>query len=163
MERVKNKEKDKKNIEEQLKECQEIKEEYLNGWKRAKADFLNYKKEEAIRLEEFACRQKADFVLKLLPVLDNFYIAESKLPAELKDNQWVEGLIRIKKQIVDFLKSQGVVEIQSLGRKFDPNFHEAIEKVEGKGAEAGIIIEEIKKGYLFQGRVLRPAQVKVAK
>jgi len=160
------KEKDKeknKGIEKQLLECQKLNEEYLNGWKRAKADFLNYKKGEAERIGEFVKQENEKFILKLLPVLDNLYIAEKELPKELKNNQWVEGVLKTKNHILDFLRSQGVEEIQSLGKKFDPNFHEAVDEIEKKGVEAETVVEEVKKGYLFHGRVIRPAKVKVAK
>jgi molecular chaperone GrpE len=158
----KNKEKGKE-IEKQLIECRKLNEEYLNGWKRARADFLNYKEGEARRIGEFVKHENEKFILKLLPVLDNLYIAEKELPKELKNNQWVEGILKTKNQILDFLKGRGVEEIQSLGKKFDPNFHEAVGEVEKKGVEAETVVEEVKKGYLFHGKVIRPAKVRVAK
>ena len=152
-----------KNIEKELKECQKLKEEYLNGWKRAKADFLNYKKEEAERMAKLIKQGKEEFVFELLPVLDDFYVAERELPERLKDDKWIEGVLKIRNQLFNFLKNQGVEEIQCLGKKFDPNFHEAVGEVEKKDVEPETIVEEVKKGYLFYGRVIRPAKVKVAK
>jgi len=104
-----------------------------------------------------------EFVLKLLPVLDNLDVAEKELPEELKNNQWVEGVLKTKNHIIGFLRNQGIEEIKSLGKKFDPNFHEAVEVVEKDDYEPGVVVEEVKKGYFFQGKVLRPARVKVAK
>jgi molecular chaperone GrpE len=170
------KEKKELNIEE-LKECQKLKEEYLAGWQRARADLLNYKKEEMERIGELVGYATEELILKVLPILDNFWIAEQKLPEDLKNNDNVKGILLIKNQILDFLKSQGVEEIKSVGEKFDPNLHEVIEEVEpfdaAQGKEngstgspqekSGIILEEIKKGYKINGRLLRPAKVKVTK
>jgi molecular chaperone GrpE len=102
-------------------------------------------------------------LLKILPILDNFEMAEKNLPENLKANENVKGLLQIKNQIRDFLKSQGVEEIKSVGEKFDPNFHEIVGEVESQGVESGMIIEEIQKGYKINGRLLRPAKVKVTK
>ena len=149
--------------EEQLEECRKMKEEYLSNWKRERADFLNYKKEEAERTKEFLRYVNIDLILKILPILDNMHIAEKKIPEELKDNQWIEGFLKIKNQFENFLKEQGVERIETLGKKFDPNFQEAVEIVEKKDCESGIVVGEIQKGYVFQGRVIRPAKVRITK
>ena len=150
-------------ISRELEECQKKTEEYLAGWQRARADFLNYKKEEIERISEFLKYAGEELILKILPILDNFELVEKKLSEDLKDDEQVKGLLQIKTQLQDFLKNQGVEEIKSVGKKFDPNFHEAVEGLEKKDAEPGTIIEEVKKGYTFQGRVLRPARVKIIK
>lgn len=159
-------EKNKPNIEDlkkKLEECQKQKDEYLAGWQRARADFLNYKKEEMERIEEILKYAGVGFILKILPILDNFDVAAKKLPEDFKNDEKVKGILQIKTQLQDFLKSQGVEEIKTIGEKFDPNFHEATEQVELKDKEPGIIIEEIQKGYKINGRLLRPAKVKVVK
>lgn len=148
-------------IKKQLGECQKLKEEYLNGWKKAQANFLNYKKEEGEKISELMKYAGEEFILKLLPILDNIDIAEKKIPKELKDNQWVEGILTIKTQVLDFLKKEGVKEIESLGKKFDPNFQEVVEEVKKPDCESGIVIEEVKRGYLLHNKVIRPAKVKI--
>lgn len=153
----------KKETDKQLKECQKLKDEYLAGWKRARADFLNYKKDEGERMEKAKDYIKEDLLLKILPILDNIYVAESKTPDDLKENQWVKGLLQVKSQILDFLKSEGVEEIKSKGQKFNPNFHEAAVEVEADNKESGVIIEEIKKGYSFNNKIIRPTRVKISK
>ncbi len=158
----KNKEKE-SNLEALLQECRKQKDEYLAGWQRARADFLNYKKEEIERMGEILKCAGEEFILKILPILDNLDLAEKKLPEDLKNNDNIKGLLQIKTQILDFLKAQGVEEIKTAGEKFDPNFHEAIEQVELKDKEPDIIIEEIQKGYKINGRLLKPAKVKVVK
>lgn len=157
------KKEDKDKKDKELAECQKQREEYLAGWQRARADLLNYKKEEIERMGEILKSAGEEFVLKILPILDNFEAAEKAIPDDLKNDGNVKGLLMIKAQIQDFLKSQGLEEVKSTGESFDPNFHEVVEQVEAKDKESGIIIEEIQKGYKINGRLLRPAKVKVVK
>jgi len=138
------------------------KDEYLENWKRERAAFLNYKKEEGERMNKIVQFANQSLILDVLNILDNIYMAEEKLPQDLNKNQWVRGILSIKDQILGFLKNQGIEEIESLGKDFDPNFHEAIEMIEDE-SDSGIIIKEIKKGYILNGRVIRPAKVKIAK
>ena len=152
-----------KKLREKLDECQKLKDEYLAGWQRARADFLNYQKEELERIGELIKYADTGLILKILPILDNFELAEKKLPENLKADVNVKGILQIKNQILDFLKNQGVEEIKSVGERFDPNFHEVIESVEVKDKESGVVIEEIQKGYKIHGRLLRPAKVRVTK
>jgi molecular chaperone GrpE len=157
------KKEDKDEKDKKLAECQKQKEEYLAGWQRARADLLNYKKEEIERMGEILKSAGEEFVLKILPILDNFEAAEKAIPDDLKNDRNVKGLLMIKAQIQDFLKGQGLEEVKSAGESFDPNFHEVVEQVEEKDKESGVIIEEIQKGYKINGRLLRPAKVKVVK
>ena len=150
-------------FEKQLEECQKKKDEYLAGWQRERADFLNYKKGELERIGEIIKYGDLGLILKILPIADNFELAEKNLPENLKTDENVKGILQTKNQILDFLKNQGVEEIKSVGEKFDPNFHEVIEEVEVKDKESGIVIEEIQKGYKINGRLLRPAKVKISK
>ena len=148
---------------QELEECQKQKEEYLAGWQRARADMLNYKKTEMERVGEILKYANEEFILKFLPVLDNFDLLEKKLSAEGKNSNDFKGILQIKKQIQDFFSNQGLQEIKSVGDKFDPNLHEIAEEVEAANKDKGIIVEEIKKGYKINGRLLRPAKVKVVK
>ncbi len=158
-------------LKEELEDCQKLKDEYLAGWQRERADFLNYKKEEMGRIGELLKYAGTELILKLLPILDNFELAEKKLPGELKKDESIKGILQIKKQVLDFLKNLGIEQVDCLGKKFDPNFHEAVEDAPAEakattGAEvkeSGIIIEEIQKGYKFQDKILRPAKVKISK
>ena len=168
-------EKEIEELKKQLEECQKLREEYLAGWQRARADFLNYKKEEIERIEEILKYADVGLILKILPILDNFEIAEKKLPENIKNEENVKGILQIKNQILEFLKNQGVEEIKAIGEAFDPNLHEVMEEIEpafapasaeaaaSKEIKSGVIIEEIQKGYKINGRLLRPAKVKVTK
>lgn len=151
------------NLKKKLAECQKEKDEYLKGWQRARADFLNYKKDEAERVKRILKYANEDLVFKILPILDNFEKAEKGTPDNLKDDQYLKGVLQIKVQLQDLLKNQGVKEIEALDKKFDPNFHEVVEEVEVENKESGIIIEEIQKGYLIEDKLIRPSKVRVVK
>jgi len=127
----------------------------LNGWKRAKADYLNLKKEMETQDREIKEWLSKIFLLPLLEIMDNFEKAEV----------WVAGIESIKKQLEDFLKANGVEAMKVIGEKFDPIKHEAIDSVDLPAGEnmSGMIVEETQKGYLIGGEVLRPAKVKVYK
>jgi len=156
----------KKEVEElkkKLKETEKLKNEYLAGWQRARADLINYKREEMERVGSFIKVAQEGLIFEFLPILDNFDIAAKKIPEKLKEDENVKGLLQIRQQILDFLKKKGVEEIKSVGEKFDPALHEVVEEIETDEFETGTIIEEVQKGYKIEGRVLRPAKVKVAK
>jgi len=129
-------------------------EEYLNGWKRERADFLNYKKEETERINSLAKFANEEIILKLLPVLDNFYLAEAHLP---NGDDFKNGFVQIKKQLEDFLKKEGIEPIQVLGKNFDPN---TMESVDGDGET---VSEEVQRGYTLHDKLIRPAKVKLSK
>lgn len=160
-------------IKKKLEESEKQKEEYLAGWQRARADLLNFKKEEMDRMAEILKYASEDFILKVLPILDNFEIAtrqnlpiEQDLGGQGKNKQIIEGFLQIKSQLQDFLKSNGVEEIKSVGEKFDANWHEVVEPASAEasaGKESGVITEEVQKGYKMNGRLLRPAKVKISK
>jgi len=150
-------------IRKQLEECQKQRDDYLAGWQRAKADFINYKKDETARMAEFLKYGIAGLIMNFLPILDNFEKAEKETPEELKNNQYFKGLLQIKIQIQDFLKNQGVTAMESIGKKVNLNFHEIVGEVEMKDKESGIIVEETQKGYLIEDKLLRVAKVIINK
>lgn len=147
----------KKELEKIIKE----KDEYFSGWQREKADFLNYKKQEFERLKETLNIAKESLFKELIPVLDNFNLAQRAIPEEEKEKNSIKGLLLIKKQLEDSLKSLGLEEIETIGKQFDPKMHEAVEEVEG--AEPGVIVEEVQKGYSFQDKIIRVAKVKIGR
>lgn len=145
------------------KKCEKC-EEYLSGWKRERADFINYKKEEAERIANLARYSGEEMILRILPILDHFNIAEKHLTDEDRKNGHISGLLKIKQQMEDFLKNSGVEEVKAeIGDNFDPNIHEAVEVAVAEGKDSGIIIDTISKGYFLNGRLLRPAKVKISK
>jgi len=141
-------------LKEQLERCKNSCEEYLNGWKRERADFLNYKKEEMERIGSLVKYANEDLILKLLPVLDNFCLAEKHIP---DNEEFKNGFEQIKKQIEDFLQKEGIEAIEVMGKPFDPNTMEAVE------GEGETVSEEVQRGYTLHGKVIRVAKVKISK
>ncbi len=149
--------------EETLAECQKQKDEYLKGWQRERADFLNYKKGEIERISVVLEYNKKELILSLLPVLDSFDFAEKSLPEDLKQVEPTQGFLRAIQKLKDFLKAQGVEVVKSEGEIFDPSLHEVVEEIEKEGLSPGTILEETQRGYAMLGKLLRPAKVKVVK
>ncbi|MDD3170336.1 MAG: nucleotide exchange factor GrpE [Candidatus Paceibacterota bacterium] len=145
----------------ELEECEKKKQEFFAGWQREKADFINYKKKEGERLTEITEAMRENLLLRILPVLDSFSLAEKTIPEKEKEGKNVKGLLLIKKQLKEFLKSEGIEEIPC-GKEFNPCLHEAVGEVVG-GGEEGTIAEEVEKGYQFKETVIRPAKVKINK
>ena len=129
----------------------------------AHAEFDNAKK----RLE----KDKMDFlryandglIMEFLPIVDNLEMAE-KYIKEAKDFKAVQGGVdMIQSQIQIFLKDIGIERIKTVGEKFDPHLHEAMEVEESNDKDEGLIVAELKPGYRLNGRMLRPASVKIVK
>jgi len=138
--------------------------EYYDSLLRLKAEFENYKKrmeKEKIRFSTYA---KESVLLKFLTTLDNL---ERSLNVEGSDKQTlqkiVEGVSLIHKELSDRLKEEGVERIETVGKKFDPYFQEALTVINSHDHENDTVIEEVTPGYTFNGNVLRPAKVVVAK
>ncbi len=136
-------------VGEEMSKVKAQAEEYLNNWKRERADFLNYKKEEARRLEEFVRYANEDLVLELIDILDNLELGLKHEPTDL--------LKKLGKDFEELLRKYGVEKIKTEGESFDPVLHEAVE-----GAE-GTKLEELRPGYTLHGKVVRPARVKLIK
>jgi len=148
---------------EALKARADERDSFYDKYVRSHAEFENIRK----RLE----KEKLDFVKfaneglisEFLPIIDNLEISEKHIK-EAKDFKAVqEGVDMIQAQIQVFLKDIGLERVKTVGEKFDPNVHEAIETVEAKDKGDGIIVEEMKPGYRLNGRLLRPAVVKIVK
>ena len=114
-------------------------------------------------MKEMVAYINSAVVLNILPILDNFDMAEKNLSDKEREDKNIKGMLMIKKQIVDFLKTLEVTQIEALGKEFDPNFHEAVEEEFKEGIDPGIVTEEILKGYLINNKVLRATKVKISK
>lgn len=135
-------------------------ESYLANWQRAQADFINFKRRTEQEKAETAKFANAMLILNLLPVLDDLQRAFAAVSASLAGFTWVEGIHLIYRKLEGVLESQGLTQIKALGEKFDPRQHEAVVYNEG---EAGVVLEELQRGYKLQERVIRPALVVVGK
>lgn len=146
--------------------CKQKCEEYLNNWKRERADFLNYKKDEMERMAMLGKYAKEDMILKILPILDNIELAEkhSDILQNVGMSEWTKGFLQIKKQAEELLKKEGIEEIETIGQKFDPTTMEIVDEVLSiEYKVSGIVVEEVQKGYKMEEKVLRPSKVKVSK
>jgi len=156
-----NKEEKKQEPDELLK-YQKERDEYLDGWKRAKADLINYKKDEAKRFETIVKFSNEALIRDLINVLDSFDLALVSLGAE-EDKKNQKGLYLIRQQLEDILKQNGLERIiVSVGQPFDPGLQEAVATIESD-KPSGTIIEEVERGYLLNRKLIRPVRVKVAK
>ncbi|MEK7624282.1 MAG: nucleotide exchange factor GrpE [Patescibacteria group bacterium] len=155
---------------DELSKCQKERDEYLDGWRRAKAELLNYKKEEIKRFEVFAKLANEGLIRELLMVLNSFDLGLASLSphgrspeGREKDDLAQKGMYLIRSQLRDILKSHGLEEITiSAGENFNSATQEAVAEIESD-QPTGTIIEEVEKGYLLNGRVIKPARVKVSK
>jgi molecular chaperone GrpE len=145
-------------LQQALAEEKEKAERYLANWQRSQADLQNYAKraeQEKSETVEFANRM---LIMDLLPILDDFERALTSLPGELDGQNWTEGIRLIYNRLRTVLETQGLAEIKAVGECFDPYFHEAAGQVDG---EEDTVIEELRKGYQFKGKLLRPSTVMV--
>lgn len=149
-----------KNLKEQVEKIEAERDQYLSGWQRAKADYLNYKKEEQSRLGDIAKYTNEDILKEMVTVLDNFDLG---LQALEKAGPVEKGVYMIRSQIEDVLKKRGLEKITlKPGDPFDPSIAEAI--AEGESEQPpGTIMEEIESGYRLYDKVLRPARVRLSK
>ncbi len=147
-------------VEEKLSKCEKQRDEYLAGWQRAKADFINYKKDEIKRLEEVARYGTEDLMEELITVLDNFDLG---LTALEKAGPVEKGIYMIRGQIEDILKKRGLSKIPiKIGEQFNPAIAEAIAETES-AEPTGTVLEEIEVGYRLHDKILRPTRVKISK
>ena len=146
-----------------LKAKAQERDAFYDKYLRGQAELENAKKRLEKERADFIKYANESFVIELLPILDNLEMAEKHIK-EAKDFDAVrEGVDMIQTQIQKFLKDIGVERVKASGEKFDPNLHEPIETEESSDLEEGLIVEELKPGYKLNGRLLRPASVKVVK
>lgn len=143
-----------------LTEALKERDEYLAGWQRSKADFINHKKDELERLQKLAKYGTEDLILELIGVLDNFDLG---LAALEKAGPVEKGIYMIRTQISDILRKRG---LQPLGVKegdqFDPGLSEAVSEQESN-KPPGTILEVIETGYELHDKIIRPTRVKISK
>lgn len=142
-------------LKKKLEEAEAKVEEYLNNWKKERADFINYKKDEMKRLEELVKYGNVALIMEILDIVDDLEraVKHSEMPED--------GISQILKKVMNWLNKHGVEKIVSPD-KFDPNLHEAIETdqfVDGDEDK----IDEIRPGYTLHGKVIRPTRVRILK
>jgi len=149
-------------LKKEIARLQKENEDIYGQMLRVQAEFDNFKKRSQKEKEARLKYKSQDIVNELLPAIDNF---ERALQVEVTDAtaSLIEGITMVYNQLKEALKSQGVEEIEAVGKEFDPNLHHGVMQVEEEEFESNIIVEELQKGYILKDRVIRPAMVKVNK
>ncbi len=150
-------------LKEELEVLRREKRETIELLQRIQADFDNFRKRTAAEKEEIRAYSLFDFIGKIIPVLDNLDRALDSAKNKEVPHTYIEGLDMIRKQISQLLEQQGVSPIEAKGCIFDPHFHEAVLQSEEGEGEPNTVVEELQRGYVMKGRILRPAMVKVCK
>ncbi len=147
-----------KKLREKLKKALEEKQEYLTGWQKDKADFINAKKRDEQDKKDFVRFANENLIAELFPVLDSFNMAMgNKEVWEKVDKNWRMGVEYIANQLKKVLEEHGLKEIDPIGQKFDPMRDEAIED----GKDSDVITTVIAKGYELNGKIVKAPKVKV--
>ncbi len=146
-----------KELRETLAKCEQERDEYLSGWRRAKADFANFKKDELERTMAVAKFSNEELLRDTLAIVDSFDLAISSEPEGSS-----AGLRLIRSQLEALLKRYGMEPIESDGKQFDPSLHEAIGEEESK-QKTGTIIATIERGWRLYDKVIRASRVRTAK
>lgn len=148
-----------KNLEDSHIQKDKKIEEYLDGWKRAQADLINYKKEERERLDKFRSLFSIEAVKNiLLPVLDDLDRAIDSAPKDFIANNWFKGIVAIRDASTKNLEGLGIIRFAEAGDTFDPAMHEIVGTEENKNME-NKIIKVIQKGYRSQNFIIRAAKI----
>lgn len=152
-----------KKLREDLKACRKEKEEYLTGWQRAKADYVNLQKELDLARVNISILAKEKMVNKLLPALDSFEMAFSnKEHWEKIDKDWQDGITSIYQQLLSGLEKSGIEKIYEIEVPFDPNIHQSISIVPTDDEEKDHTVEKVLQvGYRIGERIIRPAKVTI--
>jgi len=153
---------------EQIEELKARADKADENWERllrTTADFDNFKKRAAREKIEAAQYASYSLLQKVLPVLDNFEMALAAAQNAKGDKlaSLESGVLMIQQQLKSALVETGLEEIDAAGKPFDPNFHEAVSQQESAEVEEGQVLQQLRKGYKFKDRLLRPATVIVAK
>jgi len=143
-----------KKAKDKLKTCEHERAEYLAGWQRAKADYINLQREHEQKIADYFKFANEGLILEILPILDSFEAAIKH------DNN--EGVKQLYNQLLSVLKNNGLEQIKALGEKFNPVLYEVVETLKSDKGE-GMVIEEVQKGYKLHNKVIRPSKVRISK
>jgi molecular chaperone GrpE len=141
-------------------ELQKERDEYLALAQRAQADFENYRKRAAKEAAAAGERAKGGLVRELLPVVDN--LERALASAEESEQHLAEGVRLVHQELIGVLQRNGVEPFDPAGEQFDPEVHEALSTRTDDGADPGVVLDVVEKGYKLNGTVLRPARVVVS-
>lgn len=146
-------------LEKDLEVAEKKADQYLNQLRYSKADLQNIQKQNQKRIQEIIERANGQLLEQLLPILDEISILAN---TETTKEKLQEGITMVDKKMEKVMISHGIELIKAEGEPFDPFKHEAIMEVETEDYPEGFVVEEVRGGYMFNDRVLRPSVVKVA-
>ena len=129
---------------------------------RALADYANLKRRSAADRERDLDRARSELLLRVLELADDFDLAVEHLPAGMSDDPWFAGITAIDRKLRVLLEHEQVAPIEAKGQPFDPTLHEAIAHISDSEVPGGEVVWEIRRGYLLNGRILRPTLVAVS-
>ncbi|RJX29584.1 MAG: nucleotide exchange factor GrpE [Dethiobacter sp.] len=147
-------------LQKKIEELEQEKEEMKNRLLRMQADFDNFRRRMRTEKEEMVNYANFNLLQKLLPVIDN--LERALLASENSPEGIMEGLGMIIKHFMELLNKEGVIPIDSVGKPFDPNCHEAVLREECSDYPPGTVVQELQKGYMINDKVLRASMVKVS-
>ncbi|MED1205079.1 nucleotide exchange factor GrpE [Heyndrickxia acidicola] len=146
---------------EQLAELQAKLDESEDRYIRLRADFDNFRRRMQLDREASEKYRAQALITNLLPAIDNFERAMQITPDNEQTKQLLQGVEMVYKSIQEALKQEGIEIIESVGKEFDPYYHQAIMQVEDESYGSNVVVEEFQKGYILKDRVIRPSMVKV--
>jgi molecular chaperone GrpE len=148
-------------LETSLKEKTKREEIYLTQLRYARADLENLQKHIQRRIDEEVTREKAKLIMQILPVVEDVDLTLDEAK-KARNSSLLEGIEIIRKKLWKMLICEGLCLIEAVGKPFDPHMHEALQEIETCDYPEGIVVQEVRKGYLLNGKVLRPSLVKVS-
>lgn len=151
-------------LERELTEKERLADDYLAHLQRLQADFENFRRRVRSERERLQAYAAESLLERLLPVLDNLELAVASARVNLDPGGLRQGVELTLRQFQEVLEKEGVSPMEAVGHPFDPALHEAIMQVEtDEHGDNIIVVEELRRGYMYRDRVLRPAMVKVAR
>jgi molecular chaperone GrpE len=149
-------------VRQELEEARAKESEYLDGWQRARAELANARKRFKREQEQAYGNARADLLVRLLPIMDDFERAFDSLPGNPSNQNWLDGVKLIQHKFLGLLEQEGVKPIEAEGGEFDPFLHQAVTHEPSEDVPEGHVIAEMQKGYTVGDRVLRPSVVRVS-
>ncbi|OFX17371.1 MAG: nucleotide exchange factor GrpE [Armatimonadetes bacterium RBG_16_58_9] len=149
-------------MQRELEQIKSDAEESHDRYLRALADFDNFRKRQREETERRAQLAREELILKLLPIMDNFERALAAAEEQHSYDSLVEGVSLTLRQMNEMLSREGVEPIEAVGGEFDPRLHEAMVRMETDDYPENTVVDELEKGYMLNGKVLRPSRVRVA-
>jgi molecular chaperone GrpE len=150
-------------LREDLRKARDSADDSLNKLRYMVADFDNYRKQTEKQVSSKIEASRAEILLKFLIIRDDYLRALNMIKHDKPDAVIIEGLQGILKNFDNLLSSEGVVEIESVGTPFDPNIHDALNFSYSDGLPENTVTNEIRKGYMYNNKVLRPSLVEISK